>query len=85
MPDLYEIAMRHRFPKDAEFHGLTIPMQRTERFLAYDDNGQLWAYKEQPAWSDLASKWIPKDTDTPRLIITLLGEHVNGKDSIGEF
>lgn len=85
MPDLYEMAMRHRFPKDAEFHGLTIPMMRTEHYLAYDDNGQLWAYEVEPLWSDLAKKWIPKDEDTPRLIITLLGEQVNGKDSIGKF
>lgn len=85
MPDLYEIAMRHRFPKDAQFHGATIPMTKEERFLAYDDNGQLWAYTQRPLWSRLARKWIPKDEDTPRLIFTLTGEQVNGKDSIGEF
>jgi len=85
MPDLYEIAMRHRFPKDAQFHGACIPMTKDEKFLAYDDNGQLWAYTQRPAWSDLAKKWIPKDEDTPRLIFTLTGEQVNGKNSIGEF
>ena len=85
MPVLCEMAMRMRFPKDVVFYGATIPMTEDEKFLAFDDNGQLWAYAQRPLWSDLASKWIPQDEDTPRLIFTLKGDQVNGKDLIGEF
>lgn len=85
MPVLSEMAMRLRFPKDVVFDGATIPMTEDEKFLAYDENGQLWAYTQQPLWSHLARKWIPKDEDVPRHIFTLKSGHVNGKDSIRKF
>lgn len=82
MPDYFEMSTNHLFPKDLDFHGIILPLQQHERYAAMDANGQIWAYSRPPLWSGLASKWIPQDGDTPRLIVTYSGDQINAKLSI---
>lgn len=70
------------FPKDLDFHGITLPLKEHEHYAAMDGNGKIWAYSQRPLWSDLASKWIPQDADTPRLIISYSGSRINAYFSI---
>lgn len=74
--------LRKTFPRDVQHFGATIPLMEKERVLAYDSNGQLWAFQLTPRWSPASQKWIPEDEDTPRLIFTRNDGLVNAKDSI---